>query len=498
MLIADASELKSLEGLVDTQANINPPVPLPAYAIVPCGHVPAFSGWPETEGVDKNATGFHGEPPRCIFERDPETGLVMLGWADASHWQVRAAIELFPELVVREAPSFVIDIFEYLDDNGLADDSPAKLRGEGPNDPARWNVMMIPYQALKGPLSTDQRDVLAACVELTVGLTRRGYEISKNYDVVITALGWTYDTGPFNAGGTHLELDDLATWPARPRRGVYPRLTAEHESVTARHAYFVGANAHGLDRARYQASGGFVHGFRFTTRHVFRTLVNRYEAQVRPGVTLFPLPPATSTPAGKTFATLTEIPVWNKLLGRVLFSAASYEMVGGSLVDGVAFCSETGRSTYVEEVPEDIFHSNFSRFRRVTFGFYAGGASDHRHPGVDLSKLIRLPEFAPISQPFHPVLEFWPAGDVGRDLGRPAEGDRNRQHPSAFWQSHRPSSRFHFKADRLTDYSHFANVPLLDSFLRDIADAVHRKRETLSRSYHEHFDLVFNPRFDHG
>ena len=40
-----------------------------------------------------------------------------------------------------------------------------------------------------------------------------------------------------------------------------------------------GAAAHGLDRYRYRASGGFVHGFRFAVRALWRMLEERYEQQ---------------------------------------------------------------------------------------------------------------------------------------------------------------------------------------------------------------------------
>ena len=52
-----------------------------------------------------------------------------------------------------------------------------------------------------------------------------------------------------------------------------------------------------------------------------------------------------------------QAPLWKKLLGRVLFSAASYEMLGGALVDGIVFrqagAGKKGKGKsgmYIEEV----------------------------------------------------------------------------------------------------------------------------------------------------
>jgi hypothetical protein len=56
------------------------------------------------------------------------------------------------------------------------------------------------------------------------------------------------------------------------------------------------------------------------------------------------------------------------------------------------------------------------------------------------------------------------------------------------WKKARGSARFHFKADRLTDYSNWAQVPLLDLFLRDIDHTVLTGAAKLSRAYHDTLD----------
>ena len=115
----DSSELKSLEGVVNNgdlrlRASGQKPVPPPAYAVLPCGSAKAFSGWPEeVMAVDKPATGFRGETPRCVFERHSTSSRVMLGWADEGQWQVKRAQELFGDaLRLEEAPPYVQELYD--------------------------------------------------------------------------------------------------------------------------------------------------------------------------------------------------------------------------------------------------------------------------------------------------------------------------------------------------------------------------------------------------
>ena len=93
------------------------------------------------------------------------------------------------------------------------------------------------------------------------------------FDVVITSLGWEYDRSVFTGGDV---LPDLMGDPRRPNQTPYPSLTPEFESTNAPRMFFAGAATHGLDRYRYKASGGFIHGFRFN----IRTLVSKRKGKV--------------------------------------------------------------------------------------------------------------------------------------------------------------------------------------------------------------------------
>ena len=63
--------------------------------------------------VDKPATGFRGETPRCVFERHSTSSRVMLGWADEGQWQGKRAQELFGDaLRLEEAPPYVQELYD--------------------------------------------------------------------------------------------------------------------------------------------------------------------------------------------------------------------------------------------------------------------------------------------------------------------------------------------------------------------------------------------------
>ena len=498
-------------------------IPLTQLAVVPCGHAKAFSAWPDAN-VDKPTTGFRDATPRCIFEKDPDSGMVMLGWADIDTPQLAAMHRLFAgALVIKKAPKWIQTLYaktgreinDWTGGGGGGGGGGGEMINGGKSkhllfkspvtdEERKWDVMMLPYAELRKPnLSAAQLALIAECTALTKGLQRRGYELDKSFDLIISSLGWVYDDAAFKAGGIDLALAGLQSKEARPRTKVYPDLSPTHKSTNVDHVYFIGANAHGIDRDRYKASGGFVHGFRYTTRSVFRTLESTYEGEPRPGVTAYPYPQpskaytdAMSAAAGgfdnsykpaEHFSELLHDPLWKKFLSRVMFSAASYEMVGGALVDGIVFDANNQKSLYLEEVPEDLVHDNFNSSARLTFGFYTGGAAPQI--GGEHWSQLRMPEQAPAAHPFRAVLEFWPSG-TGLGQIPPAKGQVPfHQHPSSVFHPARRSARFHFKADRLTDYSNFAQVPLLDLFLRDVEATVAAGAARLHRQYHEQLDV---------
>ena len=307
-----------------------------------------------------------------MFERDGDSGLIILGWANKDYWQVTKAKELFGEdLIIQKASRWFRLVHKSLMRIGGFGDHHNTQGGGAATTPRPYHVMMMNYTALRRPLSQAQLDLLAECMQLQKGLHRRGYQVDKSFDVIISSLGWVYDDAPFKNGNTTLKLTGLSENTAHARSNVYPDLAGTHASISTENVYFVGANAHGLDRKRYQASGGFIGGFRFTTRTVFRTIMEKYEGKPNLGKAVFDLPVLSSDSgqAAHRFQELMVEPVWKHLLTRLIFSAAS--MVGGSLLDGIAFVD--GKCLYMEDFAEDVFHDLYNGSKRLTLSLYAGG-----------------------------------------------------------------------------------------------------------------------------
>jgi len=131
----------------------------------------------------------------------------MLGWARKDAWQVNKALDLFGDaLEIRQAPAWLIAHYNA----AMTDEKmPAHLRTHD-GSPEQWQVMMMRIDELRKPMTQEQLNLLAECTALTKGLARRGYEIDKSFDVVITALGFVYDTSPFLRGNVSVELADMA------------------------------------------------------------------------------------------------------------------------------------------------------------------------------------------------------------------------------------------------------------------------------------------------
>merc|ERR1711871_444547 len=89
------------------------------------------------------------------------------------------------------------------------------------------------------------------------------------YDVIIRCTGFEVDQSIF--------VFQLPTKGGRQRRK-YPQLSPEFESVAATGLYFIGTLGHVLDgpqqleSGRQRSSGGFIHGFRYTVRALFKWL----------------------------------------------------------------------------------------------------------------------------------------------------------------------------------------------------------------------------------
>ena len=282
----------------------------------------------------------------------------------------------------------------------------------------------------------------ATLVDLLVELTRRGgnpYPLI--YDTVIRCLGWVHDLGMYGASAT----------PRMQYNNKYPIMTSEYESINVPNLFFAGQLAHGKDHLR--SAGGFIHGFRYTARNLFRMLQARHntaEAWPKEATAVFAgvqrwdgqtgLGPNGCNPGDWTHereaqgcqepATINTAfeGLVNKLFNRINTASGPYQMVA-VLGDGVVFSCPGGAGTaqrgtakgglvpgggdvqahYFEEMSLDYFNTRFAGAARMFWHF---GYAKQRQSLHDSRK----------HGTFFQIHVWWTDGRCGSVLSRPASG----------------------------------------------------------------------------
>ena len=355
-------------------------------------------------------------------------------------------------------------------------------------------VLCISMDDIRKKLTDEQMSLLPLLRDTTKYIMAAGMEFQKPFDVVITSLGWEYDRSVFTVGDV---LPDLMGDPRRPNQTPYPSLTPEFESTNAPRMFFAGAATHGLDRYRYKASGGFIHGFRFNIRTLFRILETRFEAEasLRWGEwgaqtstplfqsRLFDWTPSTARDISLQYSALglgmhgadfgTNVsaagtfPLHEKLVERLNNAGGPYEQVGGALSDAIIYDCERHQTWYLEDVPEDVIHMRYKHYGRLVWSYYYG-TQDAALRETGLLCGVRSARTAQLGTFIHPVLQYFPAGS---DWPMPDlwQGRPNVDHPSVYWRPIRGVSRVHLPDQFVWgDWSDHETLGVLEIFLEHV------------------------------
>ena len=223
-------------------------------------------------------------------------------------------------------------------------------------------------------------------VNLMVEFARRGGTPHPlMFDRVVRCLGWRHDLAMYGEDAT----------PAMQYNNKYPVMTAEYEAANVPGMYFAGQLGHGKDHLK--SAGGFIHGFRYTSRALFRILEAKYQE------------PPTATTLWHAQQTYEGVSDWNgtglglghngcnagdwtlgdqcatpvvltspferllhRLFARINTASGPYQMVA-VLADGIVFqCDEDGgnlRAEYMEDVPVEYFNARFDSLPRIMWNF---------------------------------------------------------------------------------------------------------------------------------
>jgi hypothetical protein len=271
----DSLNLKSLDDafVISPQAGKN-------LHMLPCGDtIPndweTILGWDRSDSQklqkavrERPSTGFNGSSATCIFEQveSKNERMLLLADYDTSHPAVKAALQLFgADLKARPlGPRHIQWHSVFVESFGT------ELQTAAPGVEAIEDAQVLAIQADRAlelaKTSHVFRALLPLLSETTEGLSWNHDRIRKPYDVVVRALGWRLDRKMmFDSLDVAFDLDDK-----------YPELSSCYESSEPG-LYFAGTVSHGVDKKRYGSAGGFIHGFRYTSRALVRCLVERFE-----------------------------------------------------------------------------------------------------------------------------------------------------------------------------------------------------------------------------
>jgi thioredoxin reductase len=205
-------------------------------------------------------------------------------------------------------------------------------------------------------------------------------------DHIIRCTGWKYlDTDLFDP--------DILPAPS-DETGKYPLLSSSWESTTP-DLYYAGAAMEGRNR---RSPTGFIHGYRYTVRALFRMMEDRYEGVPTPNEE-FDLKNAEDLQR-----------VSEHMIKRISISSGLYEAYG-IMCDTLVFDTEKGKAQLFYEMPADYIleHPQFSDKKIMLFTLEYGFDN---FPNSDINAFVRRndPERPGCVAYLHPVFRFYENG----------------------------------------------------------------------------------------
>ncbi len=195
------------------------------------------------------------------------------------------------------------------------------------------------------------------------------------YDRVLVCTGWQFDSTIFDEGCR----------PALTLNNRFPAQTSEWESTNVKDLYFAGTLTQVLDYKK--ATSGFIHGFRYNVRALYRIFEQKYHNVEWPRRTV-----------RATSQDLVEA-----VIGRVNTSSALWQQFG-FLCDLIVVQDPGGEAQYYEEMPlAYVRKSELGKSLHYTVTLEFGKVENDpfnipRNPS---------PEHAARSAFLHPVIRFW-------------------------------------------------------------------------------------------
>ncbi|XP_006026042.1 FAD-dependent oxidoreductase domain-containing protein 2 isoform X1 [Alligator sinensis] len=241
------------------------------------------------------------------------------------------------------------------------------------------------------------------------------------YDRVIRCLGWKFDFSIYNRS--------LRLVPGRGNKRKYPQIKPSYESRGTRGLFVLGTASHSNDFRK--SAGGFIHGFRYTTRAVHRLLENHHHGVPWPS----PIYPITH--------------LTNSIIKRVNEASGLYQMFS-VLADIILLKENATAFEYLEEYPVGILAQlELHTGRKAPSGLFAVIMEYGRNfSGADkdvfyYNRAVGEAQHAWQSNFLHPVIYYYKRLPTEREMRlRPPD-----------WPLPRPDAIHHIVEDFLTDWT---------------------------------------------
>jgi len=315
------------------------------------------------------------------------------------------------------------------------------------------------------------------------------------YDRVISCMGFRFDPSPFSTlprteDNEHLRKSASAsTLKLTPGVGKYPAISASYESMDDKfpNLYTVGTLQHARDFRK--GAGGFIHGYRYLVRTLFKMLLQRNHAVAWPGVqlpkelqgTLSWAPPASNVRGSAAVSPLVRS-LTDFILHRTNQQSATYQMYSVlSEVGILKFPEQAGGETNAQTGTMKGMEMEMEWIKDVPVDYVFSGDMLHRYGPRAFGILVLRLEFNPCFG--HPQSDVLGRGRQASDLDHAHES--NFLHPilrfyrlpllqqdsNANEKDIRPNDVHHVLEDVLASFdSNFAHVQPLRRWLTSLME----------------------------
>nr|XP_032825875.1 FAD-dependent oxidoreductase domain-containing protein 2 [Petromyzon marinus]XP_032825876.1 FAD-dependent oxidoreductase domain-containing protein 2 [Petromyzon marinus] len=247
------------------------------------------------------------------------------------------------------------------------------------------------------------------------------FSLREPYDRIVRCLGFEFDFSIFHSS--------TKTKAGSGQKKKYPKIKADYESPTTRGMFFIGTISHSVDHRK--SAGGFIHGFRYTARAVFRSMEWRYHGLPWPSQTL---------PSSLLLATVAR---------RINEASGPYQMFG--VLGDIALLKRDGAEfEYLEEYPIAALPALTANTGKSAEGgllvVNMEYGKNFSGPGEDVfrtNRAVGAPLDAWRSNFLHPVIYYYER--------LPTESEMRRRPKK--WPLPRPDAIHHMVEDFLTDWS---------------------------------------------